>query len=63
MDEYAVEKRTNSIVRIGKSEAEEITNKRWRSRCHTADTNYRHEALRVLSAIAELLVSFTGWLA
>jgi len=61
MDEDAEEKRReqNFIVRSGKSEAEVTISKRQRSRRRNAWANYtdRQEALRGLSATAELLVS------
>ena len=60
MDEDAEEKRReqNFIVRSGKSEAEVTISKRQRSRRRNAWANSdRQEALRGLSATAELLVS------
>ena len=61
MDEDAEEKRReqNFIVRSGKSEAEVTISKRQRSRRRNAWANYtdRQDALRGLSATAELLVS------
>jgi len=43
MDEFAEEKTTeqNLFVHSGQSEADVTNNKRWHSRYHTAETNYR----------------------